>query len=895
MADNAPSSGYPRSKNRRRSARNNNNSRRGRQRSRNNNNNSDDCDAVQTRVSPVIDVTDSDRLDHSERLRDKEESANYRVESPVTVPKQTRKGSVTKSRSLDDDDQVKIQELSECSDTETHLQQQCNNAIVVEAESEDIEWEITKDLIIQKTKEEHVVRTMTTETLKLEEKIPPKVITPEDESHLRYFLEGLNLASSPEEAAIRRTQESADVIRAKRAKKREELAQYFLPVYQNPRFLDVISEEGSDHSDRETRERKEWPRSNQTKKTILTEIADSVRVPLISDTCTTSLAETGVASDVEVVYLDTSDSDQDGSSDYADDEDVISPQDVQLTPPPTPNEVSPKNEPDITGLVKEIASLISDENYEKLRRILKDPRYKYLPSDLQIKINQLSVTDDLPKPGNRLNVISPSVLSDCSGDSSSRGTSLCTTIFKEEEDQVLLSLRELCLRKVISLPHGPDILEELASVSRSLEELTNKLSCRMHAVDYNHSHHASNPDNRLLLTEARIPSNTNDFDLVSAKTAMPERPKDMRRGEKWVGIPTEEDPNLVVCLSPTQKTFLDTTRKIPDEAKKLLDLHEKFAERRGYYEDDAGGDASNRLLAIIREERSDKSGKRLPRSNSLDDESARLQARNLSEWLRLARDKSKSDTNLNISEKEDGQNRRIAEKRRKSLPHEIYVQQMQYLIQKEKEIQFELEKLEEEKRKLTTEMRPEFDASKYRISKNEDIAIHNDELHLDRSRITSKLAPSTERFRQEMYDEYMVQIAKRHDRQQHKVIKISSHQIQDSNPNKDKMKGLEDEFMSKVKQRKQKYGLNSEDDYTSFEKSDAEDSEPVLVMDGDHVSQAKKLPKHLKEFVDMTRQAAGALDEDGAEDGELRTKRLGLQWMLCYLLNVLNKDCRLKF
>ncbi|GJQ87230.1 putative Src homology 3 domains containing protein [Trypoxylus dichotomus] len=917
-------------------------------------NNVDCCDAVRTCASPAIDVVVSDCrqavriVNHSERLCEEtvvkiEDSvaneSNYRVESPKTLPKKPRKGSVTKSRSLDDDDQIKIQELSESSENEEKPHPQCN-AIIVEADSDEIEWESAKDLIIDKTIEEQV-RTMTTETLKLEEKIPPKIISPEDESNLRYFLEGLNLVSSPEEAA-RKSQErqTAETIRAKRAKKREELAQYFLPVYQNPRFLDVISEEGSDLSDREQKDayqsRYRFENVAPTpQKAVLTE-TDLAEVALISDTCTTSVAEANIPSDVEIVYLDTSDSDLDESEgDYADEEDLTSPQDVndaltsQLTPPPTPDDVSPKSEQHskISKFARKVIELICDENHVELRRIMDDARFKCLPSDLQIKISQLA-SEDIPNaPAQRLNVISPSVPSECSGDSSSRGTSLCTTIFKDEDHTVpqIFTLRELCLKKLITLPFGPDMLEELASVSKSLEELTNNLSSRMHVVGYHHSPAAANhTDTTRVLTQNDASTDTNSFELVSvkSKTTMPERAKDNR--EKWVGMPTEEDPQLIMCLSPTQKTFLESTKKVPDEAAKLLDLHEKFAKRRGYHEqlDQDGVDSSvsantemsNRLLAIIREsggfgknntsatasanredpndylyyvENRPKSSSDILLSNTAEEDSketARLQARNLSEWLRLARDKSKSDPHLNIFNemkeivainipKNDPQ----IVRRRRSLPQEFYVQQMQYLIQKEKEIQQELEKIEEEKRKLTSEMNtqphPQFDPSKYHISKNEDIAIHNDELATEKSKFNSKSTPSTERFRQEMYDEYMDEIAKRQDRQHNKVIKISSHQIQQTNQQQAKeklevthVKGIEDEFMSKVKQRKQKYGLNSEDDHTSFERSDAEDSEPILVMDGDHLSDAKKLPKHLKEFIDITRQAAGALDRD-AEDG----------------------------
>lgn len=55
--------------------------------------------------------------------------------------------------------------------------------------------------------------------------------------------------------------------------------------------------------------------------------------------------------------------------------------------------------------------------------------------------------------------------------------------------------------------------------------------------------------------------------------------------DPWVGLPTSMDPKLLVCLSPSQsKNGLMTT---PKEASELLELHKKFAERRGYHETNA--------------------------------------------------------------------------------------------------------------------------------------------------------------------------------------------------------------------------------------------------------------------------------------------------------------------
>lgn len=57
---------------------------------------------------------------------------------------------------------------------------------------------------------------------------------------------------------------------------------------------------------------------------------------------------------------------------------------------------------------------------------------------------------------------------------------------------------------------------------------------------------------------------------------------------------------------------------------------------------------------------------------------------------------------------------------------------------------------------------------------------------------------------------------------------------------------------------------------TSVDQSDLEDdgSEPVLVLDGDSIKGTKELPKHLQEFVDITKQATTETDSESMDEGE---------------------------
>lgn len=370
----------------------------------------------------------------------------------------------------------------------------------------------------------------------------------------------------------------------------------------------------------------------------------------------------------------------------------------------------------------------------------------------------------------------------------------------------------------------------------------------------------------------------------------------------WVGLPTEKDPSLLAVLSPKQKEELEKTKRIPKEADKLIELHEKFLNRRhsheetrkeledrititGFNKNITDVSPSNRLLTIIKEEpfsgnddinylyfieKEPRPSATLPRR--LNTSSARLKARDLSEWLELARDKSMSESNLsNVPDYPENNLQNIfneppaaSKHRRTSLPQDFYERQMIYIQEKEREIQKQLENLEEEKRKINAELcsSKQFRPEDFIFSKKGDYAE-------SKFRPTSMPSMPTEVFRQQMYDEYMDKVAEREERKQHKVIKVTSSKDLDQTTEKAKPKEiihpihLEKEFMDKVKQ-KQAQGklekIRSVEKEGSAEKS-KDDGEPVLVIDGEKVQEAKGLPKHLQEFVNITKLADSGYGE----------------------------------
>ncbi|XP_074033661.1 cbl-associated protein isoform X4 [Leptinotarsa decemlineata] len=353
---------------------------------------------------------------------------------------------------------------------------------------------------------------------------------------------------------------------------------------------------------------------------------------------------------------------------------------------------------------------------------------------------------------------------------------------------------------------------------------------------------------------------------ASAEDKMKQRQMTMKND--WFGLASGGD------LLP-QKGQEKGGEKIPDGSNKLLKLHEKYVNTKNSQEEvkqieetSLSSPGCNRLLTIIKEEPSTtvedsnyiyfvekepKAASTLPR------ETARLHAKDLSEWLNLARNKSMSESNLSAVPAIPENNLRsyfvmqstpAAPRRRTSLPQVLYEKQLLYIQEKEREIQRQLEQLEEEKRLLNAEMEPlrEFQAEDFYFSRKGDFA-ENRQRH-------SMPAIPTEIFRQQMYEEYMDKFAEREERKQHKVIKVTS--SKDLNPVGEKAGAkeivhpiqIEDEFMDKVKQKQKEGKLEKvksldRDGSVAF----VEEGDPVLVIDGEKLKEAKALPKHLQEFV----------------------------------------------
>ncbi|KAF5287124.1 hypothetical protein FQA39_LY16047 [Lamprigera yunnana] len=866
-----------------------------------------------------------------ERVQD-----NYRVESPETVSKQghasQKLGTVVKSKSLDDDDIVKITELSEVGESEDKTLCECNAVITEEANS-DVEWEVTFELECEESRQEHG-EYFESSTLSLEDEIKPieiNLISPEDE------VEGSSAQIQKKEG-----------YKERKARKRAAIAQHFMPVLQQPRYLEVIREESSDNSDSNSSSN-----VNSKSEKIFVVGHKLTEAENIQGSWSTSVAESSNF-DAEFVYIDDSDSDSSDADEKCEtpSDTQILPPASQLTPPPTPDAQTPNNEH------TEIFNYNQPSNVdgEKSAEINRDGKESAFDEEFQ------HFCDELNLRHTRSNIDTSISSAVCESDKTQCAiihNPLCSSLTEisdlNAKSRMPPTLKELCLKCLITLPFGREILQELAQVSRGIEELTSfwqtQLSCSLQRL------RKHLPASITTSCEQFNEKQTNDsFTIPATRKEMPLNPY-----TKWVGIPTQQEPNVLVCLSPTQKSHLETTKTVPDEAGKLLELHQMYLNRRSYYENpsnvhngaakniklfsnmdtvnDEPSEFGNRLLAIIREssnaERSSNVNvQNTQRYNVINNNEHNKFNNNgkMDEQFdvnndeldgckftksNLAREKSASVPNIlsntatvEITSK-SYQSRVLNEgplvqsslenttrlanipNRRFSLPQEVHQRQIQYIREKEREIHKEIENLEKERRQLLDEMAAEvppkqFEARQYRISKKGDVALHNDEkepLKQETEQQKTIVMAPTEIFRQQMYNEYMQKIADREDRKLHKVIKItSSRTLQNCETENDDNNNnlcevthvcdIENEFMNKVKDRMRKYGLKRDDSEESrIHLSDREEStEPVLVMDGDSLKNSKGLPKHLREFVDITRRAADN-KEDVTDEGCTRARK----------------------
>lgn len=559
------------------------------------------------------------------------------------------------------------------------------------------------------------------------------------------------------------------------------------------------------------------------------------------------------------------------------------------------------------------------------------------------------------------------------------------------------ALRDLCVKKIATFPYGDKILEELAYVSKRLQNIAVLGSTPNNVTELNNQHQTESSTVYEVKQKSKMPyyplPDLSSISTVALETQNqkepvppPVQPRNSSlkksQDDHWTGLPTKIEP-VYVCLSPSQKMLMEKTNTVltKENASQLVDMHKKFVDRRGYheyykdkYKEQKQSDnplvvpfksqTGSRLLALIRDpavtsninssigkhikhtsadqlehnytQRERMSKKLHDQFNSIKDFSSSFkpippprprkysssfyESDESSDFTDSSHRSMRSERKFfhystgNLNQEIENEVSTIQNMhryythtrdqlssqntpRRPSLPKDLCEQQMEYIRQKEKEVEAEIRRLEEKKFEA---MSPEKHGPRAPlISDKENVKdnvtksqksfssqkISKSQLP-DKSKLSSVFSSSQEEIlRDKMYSEYVNQMAQREERKQHKLIKITNYPATGSKTVSKSMSALdvldskvnnpiEKEFISKARDRWDKLGIR--DPETEDERESAKDvyKEPkviehkIKVIEGGEEKDVKKLPSHLQDFVRFTakdKEQSGDSGESGTE------------------------------
>ncbi|XP_034952537.1 uncharacterized protein [Chelonus insularis] len=124
-------------------------------------------------------------------------------------------------------------------------------------------------------------------------------------------------------------------------------------------------------------------------------------------------------------------------------------------------------------------------------------------------------------------------------------------IEKKNSDIKPSLLKDLCIKKILSMPYGAQIIREITLPKFNIFQNLKTIQKTLENFQ-----------------------STSEEEVNSSNEMMKKRPK------SWMGVPTNQDPQLLVCFSPSQQQ----ENCVRTSADKLLDLHKKFLNRRSYHE-----------------------------------------------------------------------------------------------------------------------------------------------------------------------------------------------------------------------------------------------------------------------------------------------------------------------
>lgn len=441
--------------------------------------------------------------------------------------------------------------------------------------------------------------------------------------------------------------------------------------------------------------------------------------------------------------------------------------------------------------------------------------------------------------------------------------------------------------------------------------------------------------------------------------------------KRWYGLQSSVIPNLLVALSPMQKQYMikteqynNTTSPIADL---LLDMHNKFVERRAYHETinstNTNGNSftePSHLLNIVKvpesrqleftnkpdnfvNENQRKSKSKSVESDTVQVLTSNVSANNCVQSHNKIDDQNKSDitslyqnkdilasgssSGTRVSAVDHNQNIKMNSIRNCILRDEFFKNPSvpiqladDYVDTKQCELQNELKTLEAERQKIEEELKNIQSLKHFKneehlfnqrklplnissnMSFNKDNTTNSNDNHFYSEQMSSdnrlsktsssdfnEFINSNEQLQREMHDEWQHKVLERNERKLHRILKIttvSSEYISNVDCHNGERRAselgkyfpIENEFLSKVKERRKRLSLQSDSDLNSSTESLHHQNEELnkkqILKNSQKVTQNKEnIPVHLQEFLNYCDEEIQLNEEsnnsdDGGEFGK---------------------------
>lgn len=507
-----------------------------------------------------------------------------------------------------------------------------------------------------------------------------------------------------------------------------------------------------------------------------------------------------------------------------------------------------------------------------------------------------------------------------SSDSTSSSNNSQCTIIRHLASTAVDPLRDLCVESLMKSGFTLDtankgmerritVHKRLNSSSRNAPQLPiiNQLELR---YECDNSDDLEGRDNAKVITIIQVPPDMNCPTKASTDKT------------NWLGLQSTQIPNLLVALSPMQMSHVMKSPDSNTNADVLLDMHKKFVERRAYHEADEIENGGQRAADQFAQADQLEDGYFGDRENSV--ENIIETSSKVNEVGGISNCDSRREEHENISARTScHENSRGAVK---SAEVDIKMNSIRNFIAREEffrstfdasrdegfvaesfeakksELESELKQLDEERTELEEELK---NLRSMQHFKREEFLFNEQKLQdkiqknfeaFECRNSTAKYANddfnefvySNERLQQELYNEWQDKVLERKERKLQKTIKITS--ITEAIRHDENLKSLplENEFMSKLKERQKRLSLPTEAELNSSTESLHHQNEKsklkVAAKDDD-----TNIPPHLYEFIkyyeEEAKQGKNSADESGESNKSLAQPLLfgliGVSMCLC--------------